>query len=384
MKASDIELLEKDGFISADQRKSILGHLQARTAKEMPPPQRVLVFMLAAVAAALIIVGALLQAVSHWQSISPIMKMCSTMLIMAAAWVGSFILRNRKPLVAEGLGLIGAGMWGVNIVTHNALFEVDIPWVESFFLFVIGVLPIPFLVRQRVLVGVVAASTLILLCGMYATPVSSWLSMVEVAPGTWYMLVMALLLIWWMVGEKFRGTYGVGMNYYWISFPTYALFLCIIQYALLYANAPRETDSGCWLFVAAVALSIPLLKPKTTGWLLWICATVSSFALIPLGVLLRYIPEYSEVVGMLIGVTFSAIFMVIGVRAGRYAWVYVSVVMMVFVAFDVLVHIRRSFSDSGLFLMALGLAILVFAFLLEKQRRFLVNKIKQKNLPPKA
>lgn len=384
MKASDIDYLHTAGFITQPQREAILAHLLDRPAQEIPPPQRIFIYFLATLAALLIVSGAIVLAVSHWQAIPPIMKSASGMLIMALAWAGCWWLRVKKPLVSEGLGLLGAGMWGANIVLHGRLFELNNPPVEGFFLFFIGVLPIPFLLRQRILIGIVMICSFLLLAEMLTAPESSWLSMAWLSrfDGTAWSLFMALLLIWWMVGEKCRGSLSICRDYFWVGFPTYAAFLCVVQFYLLYGGEGMRTLECNWVIFAVLALLAPLFKPRQASWLHWISVAAASIALLPLAIHLSWHTAYREVLGMLICAAFSGAFMVVGVRSGRLTWTYISIVMMAFIFFDLLVRIAHSLSDSGLFLMALGAAVLVFAYALEKQRRFLVDKAKKNALPP--
>lgn len=381
MKDSDIELLNAEGLITDKQRDEILAQMTNKKAPTIPVPQRALVQGLSAVAGILIVVGALVQAVAHWLSITPLMKSSLGMLVMALAWVGYFLLRKTRPLVAEGLGLVGAGMWGANIVLNQALFELYTPHVEPFALFFIGVLPIPFLVRQRVLIGLVELSSFILLALMLS-PDGSWLCMPGLGAGTEWALFMALLLVWWMLGERCRGCYGTCKGYYWVSYPACIAFLGCVQYYLLYNVTEMPTAAHSWCIFAVAAVFALLLKPKDMRRRHWLAASLSSIALLPLALCISGNAPYHEVWGMFIVAAYSGLFMVLCVRTKRMLWGFISMAMAVFIFYDLLVRIHRSLSDSGLFLMATGLAVLVFAFVLEKQRRFLIRTAKTATADP--
>lgn len=365
-------------LITEQQRDEIMARCITPAAPAIPVPRRALVYVLTVVAGILIVVGATVQAVARWQSITPLMKSAAAMLILAAAWLGYFLLRRRKPLVAEALAFVGAGMWGANIVLHASLFELDTPGVELLFLFLIGVLLIPFLVRQRLLIGVVALCSYILVQCMAGAPESSWLSLpwVSGAEGTLWSLSMALVLIWWMLGERCRGSLGVCRGYYWISYPAFAYYLLSTQLFLLYGTGAMQAAPYTWCIYAVAALFAFLLKPKGMRRLHWLAATLGSLALLPLAVYLPWHSVYRAVWGMFAAAAYSGLFMALCARSGRLLWGVAAIGMAFAIFVDVLVRIHRSLSDSGLFLMATGLAVLVFAFVLEKQRRFLLCRTK--------
>lgn len=384
MNIYDVERLHEAGFISAEQKKLIIENYIEKPEREMWMPQRSAVYFLAVIAVAMIVGGAIVLVVNHWQAISPLAKMSAGLLVMLLAWVGHFVLKGRKPLVAEGLALLGAGMWGVNIMLRESLFELDNPAVELFFVFFIGVLPIPFLIRQRVLIGLVMFFSFILLLMMVHAPADCWLALnqLKLYGGTFWSLIMVMLLLWWMVGEKCRGSVGVCMDYYWISFPAYIIFLAGVQYRLLYDVPPMQTIGHNWVIFAVAALFIPLLKPRKIGWWQWVAAALSSLLLLPMAIHLSWHTAYREVIGMLVFAVYGAIFMFLCVRCKRSAWMCISIAVMVCIFFDMLCRIYWSLSDSGLFLIALGAAVLVFAYVLEKQRRYLVSKVKSGQSSP--
>ena len=384
MKASDIELLHADKLITDQQRDEILARYFTKAAAVVPVPQRALVYVLSAVAGMLIVGGAIVQAVAHWQAITPLMKSVAGMLMLALAWLGYFLLRQRKPLVAETLAVVGAGLWLANILLHITIFELDVPGVVPLFLFFIGVLPIPFLMRQCVLIGVVAFFSVLLVPSMANAPDDCWLALpwLESAWGTQWSLIMALVLIWWMVGERCRGCLGMYRGYDWIIYPACVYFLCAVQHYLLYSVPSMQTTPYTWCIYAVVALCAFLLKPKGMRWLHWLSATLGSLALLPLAVHLSWHTAYREVWGMFAGAAYCGLFMTLCARSGRLLWGGLAMGMALAVFVDLMVRIHDSLSDSGLFLMATGLAVLVFAYVLEKQRRFLIRQAK--NAPVKS
>lgn len=342
-------------------------------------PGKELIFVLGTLAAILIVVGALIQAISHWQDITPLMRTIGGMLIMVAAWVGAYLLREKKPGVAECLVLVAAGMWGANIVLHNILFELDVPAVNSFFIFFIGVAPVPFLLRQRILIAVVAVSSFILYTMMLHAPQSSWLHIASQPSGAVLGVFVGLALLWWLVGEKCRGHKGTFAGYYWISIPSYLTFLALMQYHLLHNE--KEMSMGVWGWITPIVVlaMFLLLKPKFADRNSWAILAVATSALVPLAVLISGLESSRDALGLLIFSIYAMYLMMTGVKYSRPAWINYGAIAMVFVGIDLLIHISRSLTDSGLILMASGLVLLVFTFLLEGQRRRLIKQVTEQN-----
>lgn len=385
MNRREIESLFASGIITEEQRNAIIAKFVQEPEKNLPSPNRTLVFFLGTIAALMIVSGALVLIVSHWQEITPLAKTLSGIVIMLLAWWGSSRLRKKKPIVSEGLGLLGTGMWGVNIILHGILFEPGNPAVEAFFVFFAGIIAVPFLVKQRLLIGIVALCSFILLALMLNAPESSWLSLADLKHtqgGTVIAIIAGMLLIWWLVGEKCRRHVGVYEHYYWITPPCFIIFLSLVQTILLYDWKHLSMGTYGWLAPLSTLLILLALKPKQAGWLCWLALTGWSCALIPIAVHLSWHPEHREVIGLTIGCAYAISLGIIGARSHRQSWINYSALMMIFVFIYLLVRIKNSFSDSGLLLMATGLAVLVFAFLLEGQRRRLINKVKQPTLPP--
>ena len=385
MNRRDVESIYTAGIITAEQRDAIIAKFLPAPRTHAITPDKCGVFILTALAALMIVGGASVLVVSHWQDISPLAKTLSGIAIMLMAWLGCYKLRTDRPLVSEGLGLLGTGMWGVNIILHGILFDPGTPVVEGFFLFFVGMAPIPFLVRQRLLIGIVALSSFILFIMMLHAPESSRLSLAYLRScqsGTVMTIIIGLLLFWWLIGEKCRRHEGVYKHYYWIALPCFIIFLGTAQSYLLYDWGCLKMGMYGWLAPLITLLLLIALKPKNTRWICWLALAAFSCALMPLAVHLSWHTEYTEVISLTICCAYAITLAIIGAKSGRLSWINYSALMMIFVFINLLYHTFQSLSDSGLLLMTTGLAVLVFAFLLEGQRRRLINQVKQLPLPP--
>lgn len=388
MNRRDIDALHSAGLITDEQRKAIIKHNTAQPPAELKAPNRGLILFLSTLAVILIVSGAIVLISTHWHEITPFMKASAGILIMLLAWIGCWRLREKKPGVAEALGLLGACMWGVNLMLHGVLFEPDTPAVESAFIFFIGLLPIPFLLRQRVLIGVVALYSFFLLTLMLIFPEPAWLSLSHLSEqkGVTLILYATLAILWWLVGEKCRRREGVCEGYYWIAAPSFIAFLSIMQAALLYSSGVYQPHMGShlWWLVAALPLPVGILLLKEKGRrprLSHILLLASTVALLPIAVYLSYCPTWHEVAGLLVCSAYALVLTAAGIRCGRKSWANYSAILMGFVFINLLYHIGTSLTDAGLIIMATGFSVLAFAFLLEGHRRRIIKKITA-NTPP--
>ncbi|MCH5285007.1 MAG: DUF2157 domain-containing protein [Akkermansiaceae bacterium] len=392
MTRKQIEDLCMEGIITEQQREQILARVSAPAAQ--PPalhlPERGFVFIMCVLAAALIVGGAVVLIVSHWNDVTPLMRSISAMLFMAAVWVGSYLLRHKRPVLSEGLGLLGAGMWGVNILLSHYLYDYNDSPADLFAMFFIGILPIPFLVPQRLLLGVAAVSSFIMLPLMLCCKESP-LYLNWVLEHEWYGLVMAVCLglgiVWWGVGEACRGHSGVYRDYGWVSYPAFLIFLAVLQYVTLYTGMP-PLDMGPhgWAALPVVFLIFLLIRPRAVSWGCWGALGAAGCGMVAMAVHLTWLtPTYHSVLGLVSMSLYGAVFLVVGLKSRRQTWINYSALMAALVGFFLVIRICIELMESGLLLVVAGLAVLGFAFLLEGLRRRLVKMVKdkkeQKNTP---
>ena len=384
MKRRDIKDLYSAKFITEEQYEAIVQHYNAGEKTPVAAPSRAFIVILSTLAALLIIIGALVLVDFHWHEITSPMKVTAGIVIMLLAWVGCWLLAKKKPGVSEGLGLLGAGMWGVNLVIHGVLFQPNTPAVVAFFVFFIGLLPIPFLVRQRRLIGGVALCSFVLLALMLNDPASTWLSLRHLESGVAMLLVSGLILLWWMLAERFRRCENFYEDYRWLGPIFFLAYLAIIQAPLMYNIGGLPVGPLWWIIpgvelAAGIALLTPWRGKEQKSLMVLLLGAVGLQAVAVALSACR--PTCHAVAGLLACSAYALLLTILGVKSGRKAWINYSGVMMCFVFINLLYHIGTSLSDSGLIIMATGIAVLAFAFLLEGQRRRLIKKVTTDSTP---
>lgn len=367
-----MERLCADGLISADQLERILVHYRLEGNRSM----QWLTLCLSCLAAVLVIGGVVMLVSANWHSIPPAVKMGGGIGLMFGIWVMYACFRNRHPVLAEGLGLAGGGLWLANIALYSQIFQLQNPFVEGLFLFLVGIVLIPVLVQQRIMVGVVAAgSCILLLSAGNTTPRASWLGLNGVLDGNSVVcLLMLLFLLWWLVAERWRGCRGWWRSYAWVGVPSMVAFLSCAQFWLQYEPGQMKAESPYVLVsCAAIPLLMWLLRPRTP-WKPWLALTVATSCLLPLAIGL---PRGMELAGIAAFFIYSVILMICGARCNRRAWVNEGCLGVVFAWFALMCDILQSYTDSGLALLAGGVLLFVLVAMLGRQRRRLLSQMKQ-------
>lgn len=375
MKLNDIEKLYEDGFLSAEQREEAIERYRPGT-RGM---RRWLAYSLAALAAILITGGVVMLAEALREELTPMLKMCCGMGLLTALWLAYFALRRCMPLVAEALAVAGAGAWLANLLLLEELFHLDTPAVETGLVFLAGIVLIPFLTRQRLLIGVVAAGSG-MLCLMLLSSGDSRLSLKWLADQygmTAGMLLPLLALFWWLLAERAHGSRGLMRGYSWVGVPAFLVFLGSVQAALLYRQlafvSKQAHPLGYWLY-AAVPLLFLLLKPRRAGWGSWLLLAAATGALLPAAEHLYRHP--CAWCGLGICAAYALILMLTGVRCGRVAWINYGSLMVLFTFIGLISDILTSAKISGLALIGSGVGLLLLTLLLARQRRRLVHSAK--------
>lgn len=411
MKRKDIEKMQADGLISAEQCEKIISHY--RLAGNIS--SRWLFVCLSLLAAILIVGGSGMLLSAHWEYISNTSKALFGAALLLMVWATYFLVRKPLPLLGEGLAVLGAALWGLNILLHAYIFNPGTPEVEGVFLFFLGIVFIPFLTNQRLLVWGVAATSIVLLSMMISrSNPESWLNLPWGEKELYGNILAAFALLgifWWLIGEKARGSNGILRGYYCLGMCAFLLCLFAVQFPLLYGTNMDDphfmlNDEGYTLLFAAPVLCL-LFKPKNTGWLGWLLMAGATCALVPLVIHISWIENDYQPLAVIggddapssilltvnkkvlysiaIGVGYTVLLLCAGVLSRRISWINYGSVMAIFVIISVLTNIFKSLENSGVALLLSGVLLLVIILLLEWQRRRLVKKIKtQSDTPSEA
>lgn len=376
MKLKDIEKLCDDGYITSEQKTEIA----ARYNLNEPESRRWLTTNLGILAALLIGSGVIMLSVQNWMYISVSVKMTSCIALLALAWLGYFICRDKMPKVAQGLAMLGAGMWLGCLIMLNLLFALDWTIIDIAFLFFVGILPIPLLSNQKLLAATAVCSSLFLLLIMCENchreeGLFPWLQITVHNDTDAFCLVTLLVIVWWLLLEKTRGNQGLYQGYTWISIPLVLLFIFFMQFIAIHLGSADQTSMIGNIAMAAAPVMCLLLKPKKINWLSWILVTLSICSILPCAVFTPWTLG-KTLVGLGTCSFFSLVFFIIGARQRRTDWVNYGAIMAFMVMIALCANVLKSLEESGIVLICIGVVAFILGITLERQRRKLIHKIK--------
>lgn len=371
MKRKDIEQLQAAGLISAEQAVAIAEHFHLNGSRG----RQWLVWSMSILAGALILGGIIMLISANWESIPDVAKMAASMLLLLGFWIAWARTRGEHPLIAEGLGLVGGGMWLGCIALYGQIFQLQNPFAEGCMLFFLGVCVFPFVVRNRPLALVVAVTSAILL-GALIDNNDSWLSLNKwLSRDSAVMSAFALLaLLWWVLAERWRSSQGFCRSYAWMGIPAMLCFLFMVQIPLLY-QAFRFEKGATELLLGLAPLMLLVARPKGCSWSHWGLMVVLLSLPLPIGMLLK--GKEAALLGILFGFGIGGGLMYLGYAERRMAWLNYGSLMVMFAGIALIANVLESLTESGLVLIIAGLMLLGLVWLLEKQRRMLAKSIKE-------
>lgn len=374
MKRKEIEQLQEAGLISGEQAVAIAEFFHLNGGRQW----NWLVLSMSTLAGGLILGGIIMLISANWESIPDVVKMSVAMLLLLGFWIAWARTRVAYPWISEGLGLVGGGMWLGCIALYGQIFQLQNPFAEGCMLFFLGVCAIPFIVRQRLLVVMVAVTSAVLL-GALMDNRESWLSLQPwISDDSAVMACWVLLcLVWWLLGEHWRTSTGFCRSYAWIGIVAILHFLCIVQIPLLYQAIRIREDSVTVVMLLLLAVPLLLLwKPKDVAWPHWgLMITLLSLPY-PIGLVLSGAAG-GAFLGVLCGFAMGGGLMYLGYAARRISWLNYGSLMVFFAGIALIANVLESLTGSGLVLIMAGGLLLGLVWLLEKQRRTLAKSIKE-------
>lgn len=395
MKRKDVEQMLAAGLITPEQAGAINAHFRLKEGRGW----HWLLVCLTALAGGLIVAGIIMLISANWYTIPSLLKMVCAMALLLLCWIGWVKQREQRPLVAEVLGFCGAGVWLGCIALYGQIFQLQNPFIEGFTLFFVGILPLPFICRQRLLIWAVVICSFVQLSLMCLTR-DSYLSLVRLYPGglwEWYLLAGLPLLggMWWVLAERWRVAGERWSGYYWPA-PVLLLAGVSVAQGMMYVPGEfLELDAVVYTEMVLLPLLLLSLKPRGVDWLPW-CGVVAVISLVlPCTIGVSYLKELTEScrcdgimhepvlpvwVGRLSGIVvymlLALLMLYCGWRALRLSWINIGTLMVIYAAIALVADVLDSYTFSGLVLVVTGLLMLGLGWLLEKGRRRLVQSVK--------
>ena len=370
MKLRDIEQMQNAGLISAEQAAAITAHFKLNGNRM----QKWLLFCASSLAGALILAGIIMLISANWDSIPAAVKMGSGIAIMVGFWAAYGCLRNKMPMLAETMGLLGGGMWLANISLYGQIFQLQNPFVEGCALFFCGIVLLPFLAKQRLLIAAVIITSAVLLVAATeceTSPLHLPLSSDEL------LNCMALLTVfWWLFAEFCHGSDKAAHAYSWVRFPISVFFIMAAQGFILYGSGFNGTPIEQGAMGATLAILLAF-KPKKVSWHPWILFALFTAFILPFAEQCH--SSQFALPRILYCFLYALLWVWCGCSAKRIDWINYGCILTFFAGIGVMSNMLESLTESGLVLIAAGLFLLAGAIFLEKQRRRLILSIKSES-----
>ena len=388
MKRTDIERILGEGLITPAQYDAIIEKFHLEENKS----HKWLAVSLSSLAGLLVLGGIIMLISANWEFIPPMVKMGTGIALMVLFWVLHICFAEKRPVTAEAFSLLGGGMWLANIALYAQIFNLQNPFVEGCALFLAGIILLPLLTRQRVLVAAVAVTTVVLFIAAVEGD-SSLITLQRFAlPNEDTFInagVSALIVFWWVVSERCRSCKCYLRSHAWLAIPAGLALVFFWQGILQYIVDWREPAAYTlqqWVPTLCVLAIVPvvllLFKPKGPWgpWLFFtLCTTVVACAY---GVL--RLPELAELPGRLVAIglcfAYGVVFMFTGTRFLRLSWINYGSLFIVCAGLALMADVFNSYTESGIALICCGVLLFVLLCLVESSRRKVVAKVREEKI----
>lgn len=384
IKPKDIERLHADGLITDEQKEQILAHYHSGTTSG-----RWLTICLSFLAVVLMLTGVGMLLYAHWAVLPSWSKVGTGLAALNLVWLGYFAFRKRFPILAEGFAALCGALWLCNLWILGLTYRTGAASEEIHLVFFAGLALIPFLSRQRLLLGIVAAASATLLVNLVVgVEPDSWLYIEAFygagREGNIAAAMAALMIFWWLVGERSSGSRGISRGYGWIGIVAMSILLFMAQLLLLHVLI-REPDANFapsglgYGIMGATALLAMLMKPRGLSWLNWVAVAGIVCACAPVVEALSCMESMSRIYPTVFCIIVALVFMLVGTRSGRVRWINYGMFMAFYVVLAVVTNIFESLENSGAALIIAGGVLMIFVFLSFRLRRHMVRKARQNN-----
>lgn len=186
-----------------------------------------------------------------------------TLALFAAAWGGFFALRNRHPLSADILSILGIWLF---LKTPISFFSPQ--WILLRGICTILFFILPFIVRLRLVipltVGCVALLPNSALTLLRNFSLDAWAIDPALAPT----LSILILFAWWLVGMRWRISGGSFRSYAWVGLVAYTAMIYLLKMHIDTLEG-RHVPYYCSAIICAAPLLFILLRPRGGWGLLW-------------------------------------------------------------------------------------------------------------------
>lgn len=196
----------------------------------------------------------------------------------AVGWAVAWWQREKNPWLRELAGVAAAGCWCMSSVWVDAAYALhctELVLLVSF----LGLAWVPWVLRQRVVLGVVMLQSICLLAMLMDTlrgmlPPNSLLDLPDIVhPLVWMKLLPALAAYgWWMLAERLREHRGRYAGYGWVGVPACVMCQFIVLFCCITA---REAGAKLLVPMAGMVIVALMLRPRVAWWR-WLVTVVAA------------------------------------------------------------------------------------------------------------
>ncbi len=394
-----LDQLCTEGVITSEQLECIVQREQDAKHSFL---QRVLILSLSLLSAGCFVWGICLLLGQYWEQLERLGQIGALASSLLLAWGGFFLLQKRQPVIAQGFALAGGGLWWACLLFINKRYLLN--WQSSEFILLIfaGLALIPFVSRQVLMIGVVAALSFMLVTITFDDNYIPFYGAVQMGKELAFLVPMLVVLLWWLLAEHWRESNSRFRSYAWIGVPAFLVFLAKAQYYALYDNHANADFSlfPCSIVAAVgVALLFAFLRPSSASTKVWRLLAVSTGLMLGTWYL-GFGPDAAiraffhcdsfmlwsstswehnlattcfHCISVVVCAMYAAVLMYCGVMGGRRSWVNYGVFTAVATMIGLMSNILDSLTQSGAAMLLIGLALLPVVGLVEKGRRTLVK-----------
>jgi uncharacterized membrane protein len=258
VKLSDVNRLQVDGLISADQAQKIAATYHLKDSRFKLP------LILAWIAVAMVFLGIALVVASNWDRIPGLVKIANGLILMIAAHSGGYWLRHgtkKHPLAGEILHVLGGCLFLSNVAIIGQVYNLSSREPDAFLLWTVVIAPLPWILRSK------AAHVLFL------TALTIWVSLEAFSSdglfhsyGTYQQMQVLGTLGLALVGGSFliRGGFGMlsgpTLKMGWSLLNVWLFFLCLGE---PFGRSQHESTAIA-LFYGAVTVAYVLVILRST------------------------------------------------------------------------------------------------------------------------
>ncbi len=341
---NDLQRLQELGMISGEQCSQIADFRKPPKKKPFSWVSSVM-FVLSA---GMIVIGLNRLIAAYWEQLDNLIKIGAVAMQIVAAWIIWFFTRRRRPVLAQFFAFLAVGLWFYAVNMFNSIYRFSDETVDIMAVMFLGVVLIPFVTRQVLMVGFVAIFSAVLWSKMTESAGDSPLALnLDSESNAAFFGYVGISLLWSLLGEKWRLSSGMYRGYGWIAVFASFCFM-ILMASLCYRNdALMRSTSLDYLCCLAPVVLFAFIRPKFYPWRWWMLFALVIGALM----LVQFVPlGFSgfdlAAIRLSVFALVAAFFMFCGTKCRRITWLVYGAATALFVTIalgnDILDSVRHS------------------------------------------